>query len=73
MVNLSKDDLSSFRDWFLEFDVADWDRKFEEDVVSGRLNRFAEKALAELRQGKCTDLSPKIILATQTPHHQRQE
>lgn len=52
VINLSKDDLSSFRDWFLEYDAAVWDRKFEEDVVSGRLNRFAEKALTELRQGK---------------------
>jgi hypothetical protein len=56
VINLSKDDLSSFRDWFLEYDAAVWDRKFEEDVVSGRLDRFAAKALAELRLGKCTDL-----------------
>jgi len=51
VINLSKDDLSSFRDWFLEHDADVWDRKFEEDVASGRLNRFAAKALAELRQG----------------------
>jgi len=42
--------------WFAEFDAQAWDRQFEEDVFSGRLDTLAEKALKDLRQGNCTDL-----------------
>jgi hypothetical protein len=53
---LSKDELSTFRAWFAEFDAQVWDRQFEEDVASGRLNGLAGRALKHLREGNCTDL-----------------
>lgn len=33
-----------------------WDRQFEEDVASGRLDNLAQRALQHLREGRCTDL-----------------
>ena len=53
---LSSDELLVFRNWFAEFDAERWDRQFEEDVATGRLNTLAEKALNHLREGRCTDL-----------------
>jgi hypothetical protein len=53
---LSPEDLAKFRTWFAEFDAADWDRQFEEDVAAGRLDALAEKALKDSREGRCTDL-----------------
>jgi len=53
---LSRDELSAFRNWFLEFDAEAWDRQFEQDVQAGRLDRLADEALDELREGRCTDL-----------------
>ncbi len=53
---LSHEDLAKFRIWFAEFDAANWDRQFEKDVASGRLDALADKALKDLRQGNCTDL-----------------
>jgi hypothetical protein len=53
---LSKDELTAFRIWFAEFDAEIWDRQFEEDVASGRLNKLADRALQHLREGRCTDL-----------------
>ena len=53
---LSSDDLSTFRSWFAEFDAQVWDRQFEEDVASDRLNSLAERALKHLQEGNCTDL-----------------
>jgi len=53
---LSPDELATFRAWFAEFDAAVWDRQFEEDVAAGRLDRLAEEALRDLREGHCTDL-----------------
>ena len=53
---LSQEDLAKFRTWFAEFDAANWDRQFEEDVAARRLDTLAEKALKDLREGHCTDL-----------------
>ena len=39
---LSKEDLSRFREWFLEFDANAWDRQFEQDAGSGKLDSLAE-------------------------------
>ena len=38
-------ELAEFRNWFLEFDSRQWDEKIEADAQSGRLDKFAEKAL----------------------------
>lgn len=53
---LSADDLTAFRVWFAEFDAKRWDQQFEEDVAEGRLNKLAERARQQLRDGNCTDL-----------------
>jgi hypothetical protein len=53
---LSPEDLAAFRAWFAEFDAELWDRQFEEDVNTGRLDDLAAKALKHLHEGRCTDL-----------------
>ena len=53
---LSKEELSAFRAWFAEFDAELWDKQFESDVVEGRLNALAGRALQHLQEGNCTDL-----------------
>ena len=53
---LSRTDLTTFRDWFLGFDAAAWDKQFEEDVAAGWLNTLADEAILDLREGRCTDL-----------------
>jgi hypothetical protein len=53
---LSAEELRAFRDWFAEFDANAWDRQFESDVRTGKLDRFAERALREQKAGKATDL-----------------
>jgi hypothetical protein len=53
---LSREDLSSFRTWFVEFDAEAWDRQFEQDVKAGRLDGLAEEALRDLDAGLCTEL-----------------
>jgi len=44
--NLSPSDLAAFRRWFLEFDAQVWDRQIEKDVREGKLDKFADEALA---------------------------
>ncbi|HWF19950.1 MAG TPA: hypothetical protein VG754_11815 [Verrucomicrobiae bacterium] len=54
--NLSREELSSFRTWFADFDAEVWDKQFEQDVKAGRLDALAEEALRDLDEGRCTDL-----------------
>ena len=53
---LSVEDLALFRAWFADFDADFWDQQLEHDVTAGRLDKLADEALAELREGRCTDL-----------------
>ncbi len=53
---LPTDQLGAFREWFLKFDAAVWDRQFDEDVRAGRLDALAEEALRDLREGRCRNL-----------------
>lgn len=53
---LPADELARFRAWFAEFDAAQWDRQIEQDTAAGRLDALADEALADLREGRCTEL-----------------
>ena len=53
---LSADELARFRVWFNKYDAEIWDRQFEEDVKSGKLDRYAEQAIADFRANKCKRL-----------------
>jgi hypothetical protein len=52
---LSAKELAAFRAWFAEFDAAGWDRQIEDDVAAGRLDKLADEALDDLREGRSTD------------------
>ena len=45
--SLSPDELARFRAWFEEYDAIVWDEQFEQDVKSGKLEKIAQKALAD--------------------------
>ena len=53
---LKPSELAAFRRWFAEFDAQAWDRQIEEDVRKGKLDKFAEEALAAHRAGKSKEL-----------------
>ena len=53
---LPPQELAAFRAWFAEYDAAVWDRQFEDDVAAGRLEKLADEALTDLKEGHCTDL-----------------
>ena len=54
--NLPPNDLERFRAWFEEFDAIEWDRQFEEDASSGRLDAIAQEAIEDFSKGKCKEL-----------------
>ena len=53
---LTRSELAAFRQWFQEFDAVQWDRQIEEDALAGKLDRLAEKALADHKAGRTKEL-----------------
>jgi len=53
---LSKEDKVALREWFDQLDAEEWDRQFEEDAKSGKLDDLAKRATADFRSGKCREL-----------------
>ena len=56
ILRLSPEELAALREWFEEFDAQMWDKQFEEDARSGRLDKLAEQAIADFQAGKCREL-----------------
>ena len=53
---LPKRELARFRQWFAEYDAAQWDAELERDVTSGKLSKFEREALRDLQAGRTTHL-----------------
>jgi hypothetical protein len=49
---LTQSELSAFRKWFVNCDSDQWGGQIEEDALSGKLDRPAQKALADQKAGK---------------------
>jgi hypothetical protein len=48
---LKPQDLARFRAWFEEYDATVWDKQFEDDVRSGKLDKIANQALVDFEKG----------------------
>jgi hypothetical protein len=53
---LNPDELNDFRRWFWDFDADAWDRQFEKDASSGKLDSLAEAALKSFKSGHCSEI-----------------
>jgi hypothetical protein len=53
---LSPEELAKFREWFLEFDWAAWDRQLEGDIRAGKLDKLGQKALGDHAASKTKPL-----------------
>ncbi len=49
---LSSKDLAHFREWFEEYDAQTWDKQFEQDARSGKLDKLANQAITDFHAGK---------------------
>jgi hypothetical protein len=56
VAGLAPDELALFREWFEAFDGARLDEKIERDAASGKLDRLADQALADFRNGRAREL-----------------
>ncbi|MBI5528250.1 MAG: hypothetical protein HY897_18105 [Deltaproteobacteria bacterium] len=53
---LSKREFEAFREWFSEYDAADWDKQIDSDVNAGKLDELAARALSAHARGESKDL-----------------
>jgi hypothetical protein len=56
VAKLAPEQFAKFRDWFDAFDAARLDQKIERDAKSGKLDRRADQALADFREGRAREL-----------------
>jgi hypothetical protein len=56
VAKLSPEDLAAFRDWFRAFDEEEWDCQIARNAKEGRLDRFAEEAIADYKAGRMKEL-----------------
>lgn len=53
---LSPNELARFRAWFEKFEADRFDQALERDADAGKLDAFAEEAMADYRAGRTRDL-----------------
>jgi hypothetical protein len=53
---LSSNELQELRAWLAEYDADVWDRQFDADAISGKLDALADQALKDFAEGRSTDL-----------------
>lgn len=49
-------ELAEFRAWFEKFDSEVWDNQFEIDAKSGKLDKIAQKAIKDFKDGNFKQL-----------------
>jgi hypothetical protein len=57
VATLPPEDYQSFRDWFADFDMLQWDKQIEADSNAGRLNSMINEALQDYHAGRASDLN----------------
>ena len=56
VTQLEPDQYVVFRKWFEEYESDLWDKQIEADARSGKLDEFAQEAVAEFEAGKSSKL-----------------
>lgn len=53
---LSPNELAAFRKWFDEYNAVEWDKQIEQDAIDGKLDRLADKALRDHKEGRSKEI-----------------
>ena len=56
ITRLSKEELSTFSQWFEEYTADEWDRQIEADARAGRFDAAGKRAKVDYEAGRCTPL-----------------
>ncbi|MEH2121144.1 hypothetical protein [Nostoc sp.] len=53
ILQLSPNEYQKLLEWFADLDYQRWDEQFEKDIADGKLEAFAQEAIAEFEAGNC--------------------
>jgi hypothetical protein len=56
IAKLPPNELAELRAWFDDFDAARFDEKIERDAKAGKLDRLADAAIEDFREGRAREL-----------------
>jgi hypothetical protein len=56
ILSLPSTEFEKLRLWFLDLDYERWDEQIEQDIEEGRLEAFAQEAIAEFEAGYCREI-----------------
>ena len=56
IAKLPSDELALFSAWFEKFTADAWDRQMEADAKNGKLDKFAQEALEDVKAGRFREL-----------------
>ena len=56
VTHLPVPELTAFAQWFEEYLADAWDRRIEEDIRAGRLDKAGRQADADFEAGRCNPL-----------------
>jgi len=56
VATLPPEEYKSFRDWFADYDMDQWDKQIEADSKASRLDSMINQALEDYNAGRATDL-----------------
>ncbi|MCC5670266.1 hypothetical protein LC653_42395 [Nostoc sp. CHAB 5784] len=53
ILQLSPNEYQKLLEWFADLDYQRWDEQLEKDIADGKLEAFAQEAIAEFEAGNC--------------------
>ncbi|AFY40918.1 hypothetical protein [Nostoc sp. PCC 7107] len=56
ILSLPSDEFERLRLWFFNLDYERWDAQIEQDIEDGKLEAFAQEAIAEFEAGHCREI-----------------
>lgn len=56
ILSLPSNEFEQLRLWFLDLDYEHWDKQIEQDIEDGKLEVFAQEAIAEYEVGHCREI-----------------
>ena len=56
VATLPPEDYKSFRNWFADFDMAQWDKQIEADSKAGRLDHIIDEIESDIENGRVKPL-----------------
>jgi hypothetical protein len=56
ILSLPSNEFEKLRIWFLDLDYARWDELIAQDIATGKLEAFAQEAIAEFETGHCREI-----------------